>query len=85
MSQKEAPRPRVDVHTHLGLARTHVNDPLLTDSVRAWGTLTWDVTPEQHRSACRATEATVVVAFLTLSRSVWSCQTTMSRRICPTK
>ncbi len=63
MSQKEAPRPRVDVHTHLGLARTHVNDPLLTDSVRAWGTLTWDVTPEQHRSACRATEATVVVAF----------------------
>ena len=51
------------MHTHLGLAHVHVKDPLLSDSLHAWGEITWDVAPDQHWSASRASEASIVLAF----------------------
>lgn len=53
---------RVDVHTHLGRRHEHVRAPLAEDEIRAWGKVSWDVTPEEHAAAASA-RTSVVLAF----------------------
>ncbi|MGW0228042.1 hypothetical protein ACWDWO_07000 [Actinopolymorpha singaporensis] len=53
----------VDVYTRLGQHGTHVCDPLARDELRAWGEVSWDVTPEEHRLAGEAAGTSVVLAF----------------------
>ncbi|GAA2756353.1 amidohydrolase family protein [Actinopolymorpha rutila] len=53
----------VDVHTHLGQHGTHVCDPLAHDEIRAWGEVSWNVTPEEHRHAAEAAGTSIVLAF----------------------
>lgn len=54
---------KIDVHTHLGQHRTHVCAPLADDEIRAWGKVSWDVTPGQHAEAVRSAETSIVLAF----------------------
>jgi predicted TIM-barrel fold metal-dependent hydrolase len=54
---------RVDVHTHLGKHGVHVNDPLASEEIRAWGTASWDVEPQEHRDASRSADHSIVLAF----------------------
>ncbi|MDQ1753152.1 MAG: uncharacterized protein QOE71_4208 [Pseudonocardiales bacterium] len=54
---------RVDVHTHLGQHGTHVCAPLAEDEIRAWGKVSWDVTPDQHAEAARSADTSIVLAF----------------------
>ncbi|MCW2492154.1 MAG: hypothetical protein JWN47_1518, partial [Frankiales bacterium] len=53
----------VDVHTHLGQHGTHVCAPLAEDEIRAWGKVSWDVTPDQHAEAARSADTSIVLAF----------------------
>jgi predicted TIM-barrel fold metal-dependent hydrolase len=53
----------VDVHTHLGELGTHVRAPLAEHEVRAWGKVSWDVTPAQHRADTRAAGVSITLAF----------------------
>jgi predicted TIM-barrel fold metal-dependent hydrolase len=53
----------VDVHTHLGAHGTHVHAPLATDELRAWGKVSWDVQPEDHREAMESVDTAIVLAF----------------------
>lgn len=53
----------VDVHTHLGQHGVHVHAPLADDEVRAWGKVSWDVTPEEHRQATASADSSIVLAF----------------------
>jgi predicted TIM-barrel fold metal-dependent hydrolase len=54
---------RVDVHTHVGRHREHVNAPLAEDEIRAWGKVSWDVTLEQHQADSGSAETSIVLAF----------------------
>jgi uncharacterized protein len=54
---------KVDVHTHVGRHRTHVNAPLAADEIRAWGKLSWDVSLDEHGTAARSAETSIVLAF----------------------
>lgn len=54
---------KVDVHTHLGEHGIHVRAPLAQDEIRAWGKVSWDVTPETHRRAEASVETSIVYAF----------------------
>jgi predicted TIM-barrel fold metal-dependent hydrolase len=54
---------RVDVHTHLGQHGTHVCGPLADDEIRAWGKVSWDVSPEEHSQAMRSADVSIVLAF----------------------
>jgi predicted TIM-barrel fold metal-dependent hydrolase len=56
-------RVAVDVHTHLGQHGQHVHAPLAEDEIRAWGRVSWDVTPEEHNAAARSAETAIVLAF----------------------
>lgn len=53
----------VDVHTHLGRHGEHVRGPLADHELRAWGKVSWDVTPDEHRAASRSARTSVVLAF----------------------
>jgi predicted TIM-barrel fold metal-dependent hydrolase len=53
----------VDVHTHLGQHGAHVCDPLAGDEIRAWGKVSWDVSPEEHRRAAESAGTSIVLAF----------------------
>lgn len=53
----------VDVHTHLGQHGVHVHAPLATDELRAWGKVSWDVTPEQHLIDATSADTSIVLAF----------------------
>ena len=53
----------VDCHTHVGVAGTHVGDPLRRESIRAFGVFRWDVELETHREASSQSAHTVVLAF----------------------
>jgi predicted TIM-barrel fold metal-dependent hydrolase len=53
----------VDVHTHLGQHGTHVCDPLAGDELRAWGQVSWDVNPDEHRRAAESADTSIVLAF----------------------
>jgi predicted TIM-barrel fold metal-dependent hydrolase len=54
---------RVDVHTHLGEHRTHVCAPLAEDEIRAWGKVSWDVTPSRHAQATASAQTSIGLAF----------------------
>jgi uncharacterized protein len=54
---------RVDVHTHLGQHGTHVCAPLADDEVRAWGKVSWNVSPEEHSQAVQSADVSIVLAF----------------------
>jgi predicted TIM-barrel fold metal-dependent hydrolase len=56
-------RVRVDVHTHLGEHGTHVCAPLAEDEIRAWGKVSWDVTPTKHAEATASAQTSIVLAF----------------------
>jgi predicted TIM-barrel fold metal-dependent hydrolase len=53
----------VDVHTHLGEHGRHVHAPLAEHEIRAWGRVSWNVTPEQHRAAAESAAVSIVLAF----------------------
>lgn len=57
------PQVAVDVHTHLGQHGAHVCDPLASDEIRAWGKVSWDVSPEEHRRAAESAGTSIVLAF----------------------
>jgi len=54
---------KVDVHTHLGEHGTHVRDPLASDEIKAWGSVSWDVRPDDHAAAAASAESAIVLAF----------------------
>jgi hypothetical protein len=53
----------VDVHTHLGQHGIHVHAPLATDEIRAWGKVSWDVSPETHLQDTASVGTSIVLAF----------------------
>lgn len=54
---------KIDVHTHVGRHHEHVNAPLAADEIRAWGSVSWDVSLAEHSHAAQAAEASIVLAF----------------------
>lgn len=54
---------KVDVHTHLGQHGTHVCGPLADDEIKAWGKVSWDVTPGEHARAAASADTSIVLAF----------------------
>jgi predicted TIM-barrel fold metal-dependent hydrolase len=56
-------RVAVDVHTHLGEHGTHVCGPLADEEIRAWGHVSWDVTPAAHAAAAASAGKAIVLAF----------------------
>jgi predicted TIM-barrel fold metal-dependent hydrolase len=52
-----------DVHTHLGQHGVHVHAPLAEHEQRAWGAVSWDVDPAEHRQAAASADHSIVLAF----------------------
>lgn len=63
VADKGWPRPKVDCHTHIGAAGTHVHETTLDNEERVTGRRTWDVDPADHKAATETPEHTFVLAF----------------------